>query len=386
MVKAAGLAKRFTSFLFRWASSPSAASPNFLPPCLFYALPRHMPLLSDSDPLLQVPMPLWLVDPHSFQILDANPAAVSAYGYSREQFRDLTLSSLAAEGGEAGFPATGPLRARHRTRLGPVLHVLLHQRPAEVSGRPVLIVTAADITALIGERDGHAHDAERARADIEQLAHAAAHDLKEPLRGIILNASFLEEDYKDALPPEAHRLLKTISRMATRTSALVDAMVSWCHVARAPLNIERCDLAQVVAEVVERLHLTDAEVQVGPLPTVQCDCVNAARIFSSLLSNAAKFTTASPKRIAVGSAPPRTAGGPPVMFVRDNGIGLPADYQRIFKVFKRLHRPEEFGGGAGIGLALVQKMVQRHGGEVWAESRPQEGTTFYFTLAPEPGL
>jgi signal transduction histidine kinase len=122
-----------------------------------------------------------------------------------------------------------------------------------------------------------------------------------------------------------------------------------------------------------------------PLPTVRCDPVRAGSVLQNLVSNAVKYNDKPEKWIEIGWLDPETEGGPAVLYVRDNGIGIPEKHwDSIFRIFKRLHGRDRFGGGSGAGLTIARKLVERHGGRIWLESAPGEGTTFFFTLEPDP--
>jgi light-regulated signal transduction histidine kinase (bacteriophytochrome) len=146
------------------------------------------------------------------------------------------------------------------------------------------------------------------------------------------------------------------------------------------------DLDAVVRGVVDTLHVALAErgVEVRlprPLPRLRCDRSRVAEVFRNLISNASKYTVAAEKWVEVGYREPEE-GGAPVFHVRDNGIGIPQrHHEAIFRIFKRLHARDEYGGGTGAGLTIVKKIVELHGGRIWLESQPGEGTTFYFTLS-----
>lgn len=225
--------------------------------------------------------------------------------------------------------------------------------------------------------------------ELDDFAYVASHDLKEPLRGIHNYSSFLLEDYGDRLDQEGRFKLETLTRLTRRMEALIDSLLHFSRVGRLELELEAVDLNETVAGVVDSLAVTlaesGAEVRVPrPLPTVRCDRVRVGEVFGNLISNAVKYNDQPGKWVEVGALDGQPGGAPPVLYVRDNGIGIPDKHQdAIFRIFKRLHGRDQFGGGTGAGLTIVKKIVERHGGRIWLESAPGRGSTFYFTLGKE---
>ena len=224
--------------------------------------------------------------------------------------------------------------------------------------------------------------------ELDDFAYIASHDLKEPLRGIHNFAVFLLEDYGEKLDAAGRAKLETLPRLTRRMDDLIDSLLQFSRVGRVDLAIDQVDLAEIVAGVVESLAVAleeqGVEVRVPrPLPTVRCDRARVGEIFRNLVANAVKYNDKPEKWVEIGFEDARRdgAGRPPVFYVRDNGIGIPGKHQdAIFRIFKRLHGRDQFGGGTGAGLTIVKKIVERHHGRVWVDSAPGEGTTFYFTL------
>jgi light-regulated signal transduction histidine kinase (bacteriophytochrome) len=168
-------------------------------------------------------------------------------------------------------------------------------------------------------------------------------------------------------------------------SALLDALLEYSRLGRTELRIAPTDLGAIVREATDRLapwlEQAGAEVVIAPdLPRVPCDALRVGQVFGNLIANGVKYNTSPRKRIEIAARP---GSGTPILCVRDNGIGIdPSRTGDIFKMFKRLHSGDAFGGGTGSGLAMAKKVVERHGGQIWVESRPGEGSTFCFTLAP----
>jgi light-regulated signal transduction histidine kinase (bacteriophytochrome) len=223
----------------------------------------------------------------------------------------------------------------------------------------------------------------------------ASHDLKEPLRGIHRYAYQLIERAESLSPENRHRL-DSLMRLTLRMDSLLDSLLHYSRVGRTNLEFELVDLNEVVADALEMVGVRKIGPNVTveferPLPTVLCDMVRVREIYSNLISNALKYNRDAHPRIDVGYLRPDEPGARPNMpaeaegetiySVRDNGIGIEArHFEHIFRMFKRLHGRDEFGGGVGAGLTVVKKVVSRHGGHVWLDSTLDQGSTFYFTL------
>lgn len=236
---------------------------------------------------------------------------------------------------------------------------------------------------------------ERSNTDLDAFAYIASHDLKEPLRGIHNYASFLLEDYGDQIDSEGVAKLQTLVRLSQRMEDLIESLLRYSQVGRIGLSLAPLDLQDILDDVLDslssRLYETKVEVRIPRrLPKARCDRVQVGEIFSNLISNALKYTDKDARWVEIGYEDPirpviePSPGAEPasaVLYVRDNGIGIDDRHRHsIFRLFKRLHGRDKFGGGTGAGLTIAKKIVERHGGSIWLESTPGEGTTFYFTL------
>lgn len=229
---------------------------------------------------------------------------------------------------------------------------------------------------------------ERSNLELDAFSYAASHDMKEPLRGIRNTVEFLKHEEAERLSETGRTRLRTISRLTGRMSDLLDSLLQYSRIGRSALLLEPTPLlplARQVADVI-RSALPESRIRfdIQPdLPKVACDRVLVGTILQNLMSNAARYNTHEEPTITVGHDPGQD---PCVFFVRDNGIGIAAgDQEKLFELFRRLHGRDEYGGGTGAGLTIVRKAVERHGGRIWLESAPGKGSTFYFTLAAEPG-
>ena len=229
-------------------------------------------------------------------------------------------------------------------------------------------------------------DLAQVNRELETFSYSVSHDLRAPLRAIDGFASILAEDHAAALDPEAKRLLDTIRRNAGHMGQLIDDLLWLSRSGRKELEQTPLDLTALVRDVVDELQREDTsrtvDVVVGPLPPTRGDPGLVRQVFVSVIGNAFKFTRNRPNgRVELGA---QRVGSETVYFVRDNGAGFDMQYaDKLFGVFQRLHRAEEFEG-TGVGLALVQRIIHRHGGRIWADARVNEGATFYFTL-PDRG-
>ena len=223
--------------------------------------------------------------------------------------------------------------------------------------------------------------------DLDDFAYIASHDLKEPLRGIYNYSEFLLEDYRGKIDDEGQYKLQTLKKLSRRMESLIDMLLEYSRISREDFAHKKTDINMVVKETLETIHIwleeNKAQVTVqGPLPSIVCDHARVSEVFRNLITNAVKYNNKPVKLVEIGSMTIEIEGKDAVVFyVRDNGIGIPDEHQKIiFKIFKRLHGRDEYGGGTGSGLTIVKKIIDRHGGKIWVESIPNVGTTFFFTL------
>ncbi len=234
-------------------------------------------------------------------------------------------------------------------------------------------------------RSLHARTAEleAVNRELEAFSHSVAHDLRAPLRSIDGFGRILLDEHHAQLPPEAQELLKTMTASAAQMGELIAALLRFSQLGRHTLVKAQVDVEALVRQVLEDLHAGAPDrsiaIEVGDLPGCVGDPALLKQVFINLLSNAYKFTRRREHaRIEVGW---KDQSGQPIYYVRDNGAGFDIQFvKRLFGVFQRMHRAEEFEG-TGIGLSIVQRIIHRHGGSIWAEAAVDEGATFYFTLA-----
>jgi PAS domain S-box-containing protein len=231
---------------------------------------------------------------------------------------------------------------------------------------------------------------EAANKELEAFSYTISHDLRAPLRAIDGFSRILLEEYTSGLPAEALRYLGLVHKNTKQMGHLIEDLLAFSRLSRQPLNKQRVAPVKLVREALVDLRAEKAgrqvEFMVGDLPACQADPILLKQIYVNLLSNALKFSRKrETARIEIGCKPsegsePKQGSGETIYFVKDNGVGFDMQYiNKLFGVFQRLHRAEEYEG-TGVGLAIVQRIVHRHGGRVWAEAEVDKGAEFYFTL------
>jgi PAS domain S-box-containing protein len=221
----------------------------------------------------------------------------------------------------------------------------------------------------------------RSNRDLQEFTYVASHDLQEPLRMVGSYTQLVGERYRGKLDPQADEFLTFAQQGAVRMQALLDDLVIYSRVDTrgrpfGPLSMNAC-----VADALRNLRLVIEEehghLDVGPLPDVEGDPTQITQLFQNLVANALKFHGAEAPRIVIRGEP---RGGEVLYSVGDNGIGIPPEYrEKVFVIFQRLHRREDYPG-TGIGLAVAKKVVERHGGTIWAADGQPTGTTFFIQL------
>ncbi|MCG6135978.1 MAG: ATP-binding protein [Nostoc sp. LLA-1] len=226
---------------------------------------------------------------------------------------------------------------------------------------------------------------ERSNQELASFAYAASHDLKEPLRGIYNFSTVLLEDYNQVLDDEGIECLETVVTLSVRMETLINALLRLSQLGQVQLHRQGTDLNELINHVIDVFRASRQETQFieiripRPLPTIQCDRVLVNEIFSNLIGNAFKYNEKPDQWVEISYLD--TDEHPLVFYVRDNGIGIPEHHlETIFRLFKRLHSQEKYGGGAGAGLAIVKKIVELHDGQIWVDSTLGVGSAFYFTL------
>lgn len=221
----------------------------------------------------------------------------------------------------------------------------------------------------------------RSNTELERFAYVTSHDLQEPLRMVSSYVQLLENRYKDKLDADANEFIGYAVDGVNWMQTLIDALLTYAHVGTQAKAFELSDCNKVVARALLNLQVAiqehKAEVTYGPMLSVMADSSQLEQLFQNLIGNAIKFQGKEPPRVHIAV---EEKDNDWLFSVKDNGIGIdPKSSERIFEIFQRLHSRKAYPG-TGIGLAICKKIVERHGGRIWVESMPGQGSTFYFTI------
>jgi light-regulated signal transduction histidine kinase (bacteriophytochrome) len=244
------------------------------------------------------------------------------------------------------------------------------------------IITEIDERRIAQEQALQANtELSRSNNDLQQFAFVASHDLQEPLRAVVSYLQFIERLYNDKLDDKGREFISRAVAATRRMQNMIQDLLTFSRVSARSQPFEKCNLNEIVQEVVELYRVALAErsatVTVTDLPHVHGDCSQLKQLFQNLIGNGLKFCDKEHPVVAVSA---ESENDQIVFKVQDNGIGIESEYtEKIFEIFQRLHGRDHYEG-TGIGLALVKKIVERHGGTVWVDSVHGEGSSFCFTL------
>lgn len=277
----------------------------------------------------------------------------------------------------------------HTTRDGRLVVVETRMVLVGEGEHRYVLETNRDVTRRrAGEAELRALNSQLAAAnkELEAFSYSVSHDLRSPLRAVDGFSQALLEDFGPQLPEQGRRYAHKIRAGAQRMGALIDDLLTFSRLSRLPLRRRTVDTGALVKGVLAELGPWEGrqvDVRLGELPPCEADSTLLKQIRVNLLENALKYTRRrAPAVIEIGC---QQGSGPAVFFVRDNGTGFDMAYaDKLFGVFQRLHRAEDFEG-TGVGLAIVQRVVHRHGGRVWGDGEVDRGATFSFTLAGGDG-
>jgi hypothetical protein len=248
------------------------------------------------------------------------------------------------------------------------------------------------LSARTEELEAANRDLSVANRELEAFSDSVSHDLRSPLRTIDGLLRVVQEDFGDGIPPEARRHLETVAAQASRMSELTEDLLRLSRLGREPLSKHPVDIRGLVQQVVDELRAAEparqVDIRIGKLPAAEADPSLLRQVWVNLVANALKFTRRRENAlIEIGGAAQagdkgRGPGGAEhkLYSIRDNGAGFdPRRAERLFGIFQRLHAAKDFEG-TGVGLSITRRVIERHGGTIWAESEPDKGAAFYFTL------
>jgi light-regulated signal transduction histidine kinase (bacteriophytochrome) len=226
---------------------------------------------------------------------------------------------------------------------------------------------------------------EAANHELESFSYSVSHDLRAPLRAISGYASILLEDYAGSLPEEGLGYVKRVKENGDHMGHLIDDLLAFSRLNRQALRVRpvntRAIVDRALAQLAPAIDGRQVDLVIGELPDCESDPALLEQVYVNLIGNALKYSRKrADARVVIAAK--QGDSDTPVYFVKDNGAGFDMQYaDKLFGVFQRLHRNQDFEG-TGVGLAIVQRIVKRHGGQVWADGKVNEGATFYFTLSP----
>jgi PAS domain S-box-containing protein len=337
--------------------------------------------------------PLVTISPDG-RITDVNAATEKVTGHSRAELIGTDFSNYFTDPDKAregymqvfkeGSVTDYPLKLRHRAgHITPVVYnaSVYRDEAGRVSG---VFAAARDVTELNKAEEALKQkiaEVERSNAELEQFAYVASHDLQEPLRMVTSYVNLIDRRYKDKLDKDANEFIGYTVEGATRMQQMINDLLAYSRIGTRGKPFEPSDMELILEHALKNLKITiqesDAVVTHDPLPTINADDLQITQIFQNLIGNAIKFRGDRQPRVHVSA---EKKGDEWIFSVKDNGIGIePQYFDRIFIIFNRLHTRAEYPG-SGIGLAICKKIVERHRGRIWIESKPGEGSTFYFTI------
>ena len=340
------------------------------------------------------------------RMIEANPEFLRFSQYDMEELRSKPLSELGLwVQPYSGSDFVASLAADNkgedvecvlRKKSGELAHCQISWSGFDFAEQRYVLLIAHDITELkrhaaeLDELNASLEKMVQARTaqlqsanrELESFSYSVSHDLRAPLRHIAGFASLLRERPSTQADEEAVRLIGVVIRAAGRMGALIDDLLSFSRVSRQQIAMQDVSLEEIVRDIVQEISTVETKREVrwsiGELPVVQGDRQLLRSVILNLLDNALKYTR--PRPVAVIEIGSENQDGYANVYVRDNGVGFDMQYaEKLFGVFQRLHTPEEFEG-TGVGLASVERIVERHGGHVWAQGKLNEGATFWFSL------
>ena len=366
-----------------WAVIFERAEPMRLTEAELYAHPRFLNFsdLKDEHGLEHPPLPGWMAVP----VVRRSGEAIGVLQLSDRIEGDFTAKDQTTLENAAALIAPtmeaeyfNEKVALQQEELNRVNEELKAQRRAALS----LAQDAEEARGLLAS----ANDAlEQSNMELQQFAYVASHDLQSPLRAVAGFSQFLQQDFQGRFDEKADGYIERIVAGCKRMQTMINDLLTYSRVESRSRPFEPTDLNQVfddaVAILSSSIQDSDGEVTRGKLPTLTGDRSQLSQLLQNLIGNGLKYQGDEPPRVNVSA---EKHSGEWTVAVRDNGIGIDAKHhERIFEIFRRLHTEDQYPG-TGIGLAVCHRIIHRHGGKIWLESEPGEGSTFYFSIR-EPG-
>lgn len=330
------------------------------------------------------PLPKWIYDEDTMRFLEVNDTAIREYGYTRRDFLGMTIADI--------HPPENPEKLRHVKKNGEIIDVEITSHSIAFEGHRARMVVVSDVTAyrryeeqlqqLNIDLTRRAEELAASNAELERFAYIASHDLQEPLRMVSSFLQLLKKRYGGRLDEKADQYIHYAVDGAERMKTLILDLLEYSRVGSGGEGFGNVDIGLVLKEIANIFHETivseGARIDIGPMPNVWGDEGQLTQLFQNLLGNALKYHSERKPLIRVAAT---EEPGSWKFTVEDNGIGIdPQFFDKIFVIFQRLHTKNDYSG-TGIGLAVCKKIVERHGGKIWVESEPGQGSTFFFTIA-----
>ena len=361
--------------------------------------------LNHLEYMVQYANDIILICDEQKRILQVNERALETYGYKREEIVGTTLMSLITPETASAFQTqlnkitesgAATAEAAFTGKNGTVLPVEISARLFKIDNQTCLQAIIRDISERKNREEEvrqlnssleervleRTAQLESANKELESFAYSVSHDLRAPLRGIDGWSQALMDDYKDKLGDKGWQILGRIRSETQRMGQLIDDLLKFSRDTRTELNRQEIDMTGIAQSITTRLQNTNPDRQIKFVIQqnlkAQGDPHLMEMALSNLLENSVKFTSKTPQALILFGE--LNKDGKRIFFVHDNGAGFDMAYaQKLFKVFQRLHKTADYPG-TGIGLATVQRIINRHGGKIWAEAQVDQGATFYFTI------
>lgn len=342
---------------------------------------------------------IYMFDMETLKFLYVNRGALKNIGYTEEQMQQMTPLDIKPEFDEPVFHRLiTPLRDGRKEKItfettlrradGSRYDAEVHLQRFSYLKTPRFVAIILDITnrkaaekQILQLNNSLEKKVKERTQQLESFAYSVSHDLRAPLRAINGYSQILLDEYRDGLDSEGRRFMNAVIKNATRMGELIDDLLEFSRLDRKHIKRRKLQPEQLVKAVVANMmdeNTQKVSIDIQPMPEMSADYSLMYQVYQNLISNALKFSTENNRpRIEIGSS---GTNGEEVYYVKDNGVGFNMDYyDKLFGVFQRLHSDKEFEG-TGVGLAIVERIIQRHGGRVWADSEISRGSTFYFTL------